>query len=101
MQSFEQRFEWVKRHWREYWPDGTYDELEQRFWRSLADMCASAYWSGDRVRFRLLRSYLRRAWPPHLSPAPEANWRWYPSWLRSFKFLVPRITNGKHKQSAN
>jgi glycosyltransferase involved in cell wall biosynthesis len=86
--SFENRYEWSKAHWREYWPDRSWADVERKLWYGLAHQTEAAYWARHKGFFLNDRAYLRKNWPSHL-PRPEVlRWRWYPDWLWQVKNSV-------------
>jgi glycosyltransferase involved in cell wall biosynthesis len=82
---FEYRYEWARRHWRDYWPDRTWQEVADKLWEGLVDQTEAAYWARHRKFFLNDRNYLRQHWPATLPRPAVLSWRWYPDWLWAAK----------------
>ena len=88
---FDYRYQWAKKHWAEYWPDRSWQDVERKLWEGLAAQTEDSYWARHKTFFLNDRNYLRENWPPHL-PAPDViSWRWYPDWLWRAKNYVDRL----------
>jgi glycosyltransferase involved in cell wall biosynthesis len=90
LEGFRNRLRWLEFHWREYWGDKTFPQIEQAMWRGLVDSMVAFYWSRDRERFLQCRTYLREHWPPTMARPRECNWLWYPDWLWAARELAGR-----------
>ncbi len=92
--SFRQRFEWAKTYREAFWPEGSDEALEERFWRLFAGRVGDAYWGRRREQFLHLRAFLRANWPPRLALPAESGWKWYPGWAWRAKGWADRVRSG-------
>lgn len=88
---FEDRHDWVKAHWQEYWPDLTWPEIEASLWRGLVQQTEDAYWARNREYFLNDRDYIKARWPSRLPRPAVASWRWSPGWLWSLKNRIDAL----------
>lgn len=91
VESFRQRFQWASQHWKQYLPDVSLEELEERFWEAFAERLKLAYWGRRRESFFAIRDVMRTEWPARLLPSAAASWRWYPTWMWKAKDWIDRL----------
>lgn len=78
---FEYRNEWARTHWREHWPERSWDEIERKLWEGLVSQTEDAYWARYKQFFLNDRKYLQKNWPSDLPRPDVLRWRWYPDWI--------------------
>ncbi len=88
--GFQNRLRWLNAHWKEYWGEKTFPQIEQAVWWGLVETMVAFYWSRDRARFIQCRDYLGDHWPSTLVRPGECDWHWYPDWLWGARELVSR-----------
>jgi glycosyltransferase involved in cell wall biosynthesis len=78
---FQGRYDWARAHWREHWPERSWEEVEQKLWDGHVRQTEAAYWARNKRYFLYDREFLRRRWPSHLPKPAVLGWRWYPDWI--------------------
>jgi hypothetical protein len=96
---FEDRYHWARAHWREHWPDRSWERVEQKLWEGLARQTEENYWARHKQFFLNDRNYLRKNWPPGLTRPSVLDWRWYPDWLWAMKQRAGKLTTSNQRMA--